>query len=211
MRLAFCLLNCDFSIDVPVKGDKEDESYLGVLRAGAQVSGGGQVFETIEDIDFANPFNSKGEPNRLKIPNFNSNGVLLNYTITKREVVVNGITKVFKRVINANDVRPFFEIFLPEKNVLGITSVLLKNGTQYTNVPTAAEFLGLQNRWYEVDALAEDRVFIEDPTKVSDQPGIKVGRYLQTDNRFVSEYTPQGFKKMTFGGGTTFNLLFIVP
>jgi hypothetical protein len=85
---------------------------------------------------------------------------------------------------------------------LGITSVLLKNGTQYTNIPTTAEFIGLENRWYEVDALAEDRVFIEDPTKVSDQPGIKVGRYIQTQNRFITEFTPEGFKKITFGGGT---------
>jgi hypothetical protein len=61
----------------------------------------------------------------------------------------------------------------------------------------------LENKWYEVDALAEDRVFIEDPTKVSDQPGIKVGRYIQTSNRFISEFTPEGFKKMTFGGGST--------
>ena len=193
----------DFSITVPAFGDKEDERYLGQLVRGSQVSGAGIVFENIYDIDFASPYNAQGFPNRLKIPNFNANGVLLNYTITKRELVVNGITKVFKRVISPNDVRPFFELFLPEKNVLGITSVLLKNGTSYTNVPTAAEFLSLENRWYEVDALAEDRIFIEDPTKVSDQPGIKVGRYIQTSNRFISEYTPEGFKKMTFGGGTT--------
>jgi len=193
----------DFSITVPAFGDKEDERYLGTLVRGSQISGAGIVFENIYDIDFASPYNAQGFPNRLKIPNFNPNGVLVNYTITKRELVVNGITRVFKRVISANDVRPFFELFLPEKNVLGITSVLLKNGTDFTNVPTAAEFLSLENRWWEVDALAEDRVFIEDPTKVSDQPGIKVGRYLQTSNRFISEFTPEGFKKMTFGGGTT--------
>jgi len=192
----------DFSITVPAFGDKEDERYLGILYRGSQVVGAGIVFENVNDIDFASPYNSQGFPNRLKIPNFNSNGVLVNYTITKREVVVNGITKVFKRVITPTDVRPFFELFLPEKNVLGITSVLLKNGTQYTNVPTTAEFLGLENRWYEVDALAEDRIFVEDPTKVSDQPGIKVGRYIQTQNRFITEYTAEGFKKMTFGGGT---------
>jgi hypothetical protein len=193
----------DFSITVPVFGDKEDERYLGTLVRGSQVSGAGIVFENVYDVNFASPYNAQGFPNRLKIPNFNSNGILINYTITKRELVVNGITKVFKRVISANDVRPFFELFLPEKNVLGITSVLLKNGTDFTNVPTAAEFLGLENKWYEVDALAEDRVFIEDPTKVSDQPGIKVGRYIQTSNRFISEFTPEGFKKMTFGGGST--------
>ena len=192
----------DFSITVPAFGDKEDERYLGVLTRGSQVVGAGIVFENIHDIDFASPYNSQGFPNRLKIPNFNANNVLINYTITKRELVVNGITKVFKRVITPNDVKPFFELFLPEKNVLGITSVLLKNGTEYTNVPLVAEFLGAQNRWYEVDTLAEDRIFVEDPTKVSDQPGIKVGRYLQTANRFISEFTAEGFKKMTFGGGT---------
>ena len=192
----------DFSITVPAFGDKEDERYLGTLQRGSQVIGAGLVFENVEDIDFASPYNSQGFPNRLKIPNFNSNGVLINYTITKREVVVNGITKVFKRVITPNDVKPFFELFLPEKNVLGITSVLLKDGTQFTNLPTTAEFLGLENRWFEVDALAEDRVFVEDPTKATDQPGIKVGRYIQTQNRFISEFTSEGFKKLTFGGGT---------
>ncbi len=192
----------DFSITVPVFGDKEDDRYLGILMRGSQINGAGIVFENVNDIDFASPYNSSGFPNRLKIPNFNSNGVLVNYTITKRELVVNGITKVFKKVVTPSDVRPFYELFLPEKNVLGITSVLLKNGTDYTNVPPASEFLGIENRWYEVDALAEDRIFIEDPTKVSDQPGIKVGRYIQTNNRFISEYTPEGFKKITFGGGT---------
>ena len=192
----------DFSITVPAFGDKEDERYLGQLARGSQVVGAGLVFENLYDIDFASPYNAQGFPNRLKIPNFNANGVLVNYTITKREIVVNGITKVFKKVVTPSDVRPFFELFLPEKNVLGITSVLLKDGTQYTNVPTNAEFIGLANRWYEVDALAEDRVFIEDPTKVSDQPGIKVGRYIQTSDRFITEYTAEGFKKMTFGGGT---------
>jgi hypothetical protein len=192
----------DFSITVPAFGDKEDERYLGTLVRGSQIIGSGLVFENVEDIDFSSPYNSQGFPNRVKIPNFNTNGILINYTITKREIVVNGITKVFKRVITPSDVKPFFELFLPEKNVLGITSVLLKDGTQYTNIPTTAEFLGAANRWYEVDALAEDRVFVEDPTKVSDQPGIKVGRYIQTQNRFMSEYTSEGFKKLTFGGGT---------
>jgi hypothetical protein len=192
----------DFSITVPAYGDKEDLRYCGILRRGSQVNGGGQVFETVYDIDFSSPINAEGFPNRLKIPNFDSNNKLLNYTITKRETVVNGTTKVFKKVITPNDVKPFYELFLPEKNVLGVTSVLLKDSTQYTNIPSVQEFLGLDNRWYEVDALAEDRVFVEDPTKVSDSPGIKVGKYIQTSTKFITEFTPEGFLKMTFGGGS---------
>jgi len=193
----------DFSITVPAFGDKENLTYCGVLRRGAQVLGAGQPFETVYDIDFSSAVNAEGSPNRLKIPNFDSNGKIINYTIIKREVVVNGVTKVFKKVVTPNDVRPFYELFLPEKNVLGITSVLIKEGTQYVTIPPTQEFLGQNNRWYEVQALMEDRVFIEDPTKTSDSPGIKVGKYVTTTDKFITEYTPEGFFKMTFGGGNT--------
>ena len=192
----------DFSITVPANGDKEDLRYCGILRRGSQVNGAGQTFETVYDIDFASAYNNEGYPNRTKIPNFDANGSLLNYTITKRETVVNGVTKVFKRAITGTDVRPFFELFLPERNVLGVTSVVLLDGTSYANVPTNAVFLGTQNRWYEVKALVEDRVFVEDPTKVSDVPGIKVGTYITTNNRFITEFTPEGFMKVTFGNGS---------
>jgi len=193
----------DFSITVPAYGDKEDARYLGILRAGSQVVGAGQTFENVYDIDFASPYNNAGFPNRIKIPNFDSNNRLINYTITKRETVVNGITKVFKQIINPNDVIPFYEIFLPERNVLGVTAVIQKDGTNYQATPTYNEFISSPNKWYEVSALAQNKVFIEDPTKPADSTGVKVGRWLQTENRFITEYTPEGFIKLTFGGGTT--------
>lgn len=193
----------DVSITVPALGDQEDERYLGIVRAGSQFVGGGQTFENPDDIDFSSQYNAQGQPNRTKIPNFDGSNKLINYTITKREVVVNGLTKTFKRVINAGDVRPFFEFFLPEQNVIGIKSIIQKDGINYTTPPTYGEFQNANNRWYEVDALAETSVFVEDPTKASDQPGIKVGTYIETERRFISEYTPEGYCRIQFGGGTT--------
>ena len=191
---------CDFSITVPVNGRNADTSYMGVIERGAQVFGAGVVFETINDIDFTQDFSSQGVKNRKVIPNI-INGQTVNYTIVKQELVINGATKVFKRVITSSDVRPFLEIFLPEKNVLGITSVIAKDG-QISTVPPNAEFIGdSDSKWYEVDSLAEDRIFIPDSTKNTGNAGIKVGKYIQTDNRFVTEYTPEGFKKITFGNG----------
>jgi hypothetical protein len=150
----------DVSIVVPPLGDSEDYRYLGILRAGSQFNGGGTVFETVYDIDFSTQYNQEGYVNRTKIPTFDANNKIINYVITKREVVVNGTTKVFKRVINSSDVVPFFNFFLPERNVLGITSIIQKEGTSYPNVPTYSDFINSTSRWYEVDALAEDTVFI---------------------------------------------------
>lgn len=193
---------CDFSVNVPVRGDKEDERYLGILKGGAQVSGGGQIFETIEDIDFSNPFNSKGEPNRLKIPNFDSNNSLISYTITKREAVVNGVTRIYRRVINQVDQKPFLKLYLPEQNVLGVVSIIHKDGTTFGANPTSTEFTTSTNKWYEVKSLMQDKVFIPNTTSVSDKNNFKAGDYMAVSNKFLTEYTPEGYFSLTFGSGT---------
>lgn len=192
---------CDFSINVPVSGDKEDERYLGVLKSGAQVSGGGQSFETIEDVDFSNPFNSKGEPNRLKIPNFDGNNRPISYTIIKREPVVNGVTRIFRKVITEVDQKPFLKVYLPEQNILGVTSVIHKDGTTFGGNPTNSEFLDTTNKWYEVKSLIQDKVFIPDTTDVSDRDNFKAGKYISVTNKFISEYTPENYFYLTFGSG----------
>jgi len=199
---------CDFTLTVPVAqvsggGDKEDVRYLGQLRRGSQVKGGGQIYENIYDVDFASPFDSTGFPNRTKVPNFNAEGTVVSYNVTKREVVVNGITKVFRRVITDTDVLPFLKIYLPEKNILGVTGVIQKDGTTTQALPQSTEFLTSTNKWHEVDALAEDKVFVIDPTKKSDIAGIKVGKWERVNRRFITEYTPEGFFYLTLGGGNT--------
>lgn len=193
----------NLSITVPVLGDQDDTQYLGVLRAGSQFLGAGNVFENLYDIDFSSEYSALGFQNRTKIPIFNSNNTLQSYRITKQEVVVNGTTKVFKKPINSIDVVPFYNLFLPERNILSVTGIIQKEGTSYQTVPGYSEFVTSTNKWYEVDALAQDTVFLEDPTKPVDNTGIKVGKYVRTDNRFITEYTPEGFMRVQFGGGTT--------
>jgi hypothetical protein len=190
---------CDFSINVPVRGDKEDDRYLGIVKAGAQVSGGGQIFETLEDIDFSDPFNSRGEPNRLKIPNFDNNNKLISYTITKREPVVNGVTRIYRRVISELDQKPFLKLYLPEQDVLGVSSIIHKDGTNFGANPTSNEFSDLTNKWYEVKSLIEDKVFAPDPTAISDKNNFKSGVYKSVTNKFFTEFTPEGYFSLTFG------------
>jgi len=193
---------CDFSINIPkARGDKEDERYLGVIKAGAQVSGGGQVFETLEDIDFASPFNSRGESNRLKIPNFDGNNNLISYTMVKREAVVNGVTKIFRKVITELDQKPFLKLYLPEQNVLGVTGIIHKEGTNFASNPTESEFLSSPNKWYEVKTLIQDKVFVPDPTSASDKDNFIAGTYVSVSNKFITEYTPENYFSITFGSG----------
>jgi len=193
---------CDFSVNVPVRGDKEDDRYLGIVKAGAQISGGGQIFETLEDIDFSDPFNSRGEPNRLKIPNFDNNNKLISYTITKREPVVNGVTRIYRRVISELDQKPFLKLYLPEQDVLGVTAIIHKEGTSFGTNPTSSEFTNNLNKWHEVKTLIQDKVFIPDPTAASDSDNFKAGKYIDVNNKFITEYTPEGYFSITFGSGT---------
>ena len=192
----------DFSVTVPVIGDTFDISYCPMILAGSQVSGAGKIFENLYDIDFTNPFNSDGIPNRLIIPNFNSNGTLINYTLTKREIVTNGFTRIFKKVINISDVRPFLEIILPENNVLSIDSIITLEGTNFNSVPNINQFSNQSLKWYEVDALAENKVFVEDLNRITDNAGVKPGKWITVDKKFITEYTDLGFLKIIFGAGT---------
>ncbi len=194
----------DFTCVVPSLNQNSgfDSSYAPLIKRGAQISGAGKVFETLGDIDFNSPFASGGVPNRLIVPNVDGDGFIRSYTLTKREMVINGVTKYLKRVITANDVRPFFEIVLPEQDVLSVTSIITLPGVNYEALPTINQFFDENLRWYEVDALADDTIFIPDNNAITDNPGIKPGKYKRITKKFITEYTDNKFMKLIFGGGT---------
>lgn len=192
----------DFAVTVPVLGDSWDISYAPLIRQGAQVSGAGKIFETVADIDFSSPFAAGGIPNRIIIPNFDSSNNIISYTVTKREMVINGVTKTFKRVITETDVVPFFEIVLPDTDVLSINSIITLEGTNFTTTPTIDQYLNSDLRWYEMGALAEDKVFVSDNTVASDNSSVQVGRWVRVDRRFIREFTDKGYAKLIFGGGS---------
>jgi hypothetical protein len=192
----------DFSVTIPVNGDTFDIRYAPLLKYGAQVIGGGQTFETLDDIDFSSPLSKGGIPNRLILPNLNNNGVLIGYTLVKREFVLAGNSSVFKKVITEQDARPFLEIFLPGTDVLSVEQIITVEGTNITSNPTLSQLQDPTLRWYEMDSLMEDKVFLEDSTRVSDNTSIRPGKWVSTNRRFIKEYTDRGICKLTFGSGT---------
>jgi hypothetical protein len=195
----------DFSVNVPVKGDGPDFDYFPTLLPGSQVIGGGKIFETSDIIDWSSSISALGYPNRSYIPNEDSNGIIRNYTVTKREIVINGSTTIFNKYITQNEVVPFYEITLPDRSVLEIDRVILKEGRVTTN-PTEADWNNPDLLFYEVDYLAQQRIFIDDPNSGSSvettgATGIKVGIWQDVTRKFIKEFTSNGFCKLTFGGG----------
>lgn len=187
--------------NIPVKGQGFDISYAPKILKGSQASGAGKVFELLEDCDFSSPFTTGGIPNRLIIPNIDGTGTIQNYSLTKREIMVNGITKTFKKVLSRTDYKPFLEIVLPEDNVLSIENIITKEGTNFINQPTEEEYNTFDLNWYEVPALAQSQVYIVDDNGVSDREGVVVGKWKNSPQRFISEYTDNGFCKIIFGAG----------
>jgi len=187
--------------NIPVKGDTFDVSYAPKILKGSQASGAGKVFELLEDCDFSSPFTTGGIPNRLIIPNIDGTGTIQNYSLTKREIMVNGITKTFKKVLTQSDYKPFLEIVLPEDNVLSIENIITKEGTNFINQPTEEEYADFDLNWYEVPALAQSQVYVVDDNAVSDREGVVVGKWKNSPQRFIKEYTDNGFCKIIFGAG----------
>jgi hypothetical protein len=194
----------DFTVLIPVLGDRPDATYYPTLDAGAQVIGGGKIFETQEIINWNSPVSNLGDPNRSILPNFDSNGIIISYSVTKREVVVNGSTSIFKRTITAADIIPFFTFTLPDPDVIAIDSVILLEGTNYTTNPTTNDFNTSENRYYEVDYLAQQRVFVEDvqSSQINNNTnGLKAATWIDITKKFIKEFTPNGYCKLTFGSG----------
>ena len=194
----------DFSVTVPVLGDRPDASYYPVLAPGAQVLGGGKVFETQDTIDWASPVSNLGDPNRSIIPFLDSNGIVVSYQVTKREVVINGSTSVYKRIINSNDIVPFLQITLPDPDVIEIDSIILLEGTNYTANPPLSDFYTSENKYYEVDYLAQQKIFtnsVSGLVSATNTFGIRAGRWMDVTKKFLKEFTPNGFCVLTFGSG----------
>ena len=190
----------DITVELPTTADGPDYSYAPIIRPGMQLRGGGQVFETTNQIDFTNDYSEEGKANRIIEPIVNSNQDLVKYRIIKRELIKAGVTKLYKVEVASGEELPFYQIMLPDTNVLEISGIVVENGVGLTVVPSYSDFEDVTKKYWEVDYLATDKVYIEDDSS-DDVNGIKIGKYLTITKRFVKEFMSDGRCKITFGGG----------
>lgn len=191
----------DITIEVPVTADGPDTSYLPIYRPGLQLKGAGQVFETTQEIDFSRDFSEDGQANRIIQPVLNGSQDLIKYRIIKREKIKAGATKIFKREVLADEAGPFYQLTLPETNVLEIVSIIVIPSLGISRTPTFQEFNDFSMKYWEVDYLPTDKIFMTDATTPTTD-GLRAGAYVEVEKRFIKEFLTDGSCKITFGGGT---------
>lgn len=190
----------EISIEVPPTANGPDTSYLPVYRPGMSLRGAGQVFETVNEVDFGNDFSSDGIDNRIIEPILNGNQDLIKYRIIKREKVKAGVSKIFKLEVPTEDSMPFLQLDLPDSNVLDITNIIILPGLGINRTPSFAEFNDFNLNYYEVESLPENKIFLENDT-ANTVNGIKTGRYVEIKKRFEKDFLSDGTCRITFGGG----------
>lgn len=191
----------DLVIEVPTTANGPDSDYLPIYRPGVQTKGAGQVFETINEVDFSRDFSEEGQANRIIQPILNGNQDLIKYRIIKREKIKAGATKIFKKEVTSDESGPFFQLTLPESNVLEILSVIIMPAIGLTRNPTFQEFNDFTLKFWEVDFLPTDKIFMEDSTAIPTS-NYRIGAYVEVEQRFISEFLTDGSCRITFGGGT---------
>lgn len=191
----------DIIIEVPTTADGPDPDYLPIFRPGVQIKGAGQIFETTQEVDFSRDFSEEGQANRIIQPVLNGNQDLIKYRIIKREKIKAGATKIFKREVTSDESGPFFQLTLPENNVLEILSVVIMPNLGITRNPTYQEFNDFNLKYWEVDFLPTDKIFMTDSTAPLTS-SYRIGAYVEVERRFIKEFLTDGSCKLTFGGGT---------
>ena len=207
-----------------------DWSLAPILKSGSIVGNSNYQFETVEDVDFGCQFNSDGVSNRKFVPNKDNNGIITAYTVTKSTIVFGGKSKIYKKVLTEDDVKPFMEIILPEKNIMNVESVIFKETSNFNSDPKSYEYYVDKEkykfddseiytyRYFETDSLSDQFKFgtqIDDkndkltPYEYELYEDAKDGtrRYYQGEwkpitQKFVTEYTDNGYLKLIFGSGT---------
>ena len=161
------LVEVELSCNLPiykqgVDGDGDmmpDESYAPYVKRGTQFSNGTTTFELTHDIDFKEQFDENGTSNRQIIPNRDSNGTIISYTYKKLAIAAACQTRVMKKIITNEEIMPFMEVMIDDTSVLGVESIILKQGTNINTDPQFNEFFVDEEEYKDKNNKPVERFF----------------------------------------------------
>lgn len=180
-----------------------DSQYLFSIKPGMIVQAdNGSTFECLEEINFTQSFNRK------IIPNFDSNGVLLNYTIEKTAIVLAGETKIQRFYVTQSSSKPFLEIILDDEEITEVLGVVAVAGNSY-EIPADEDFRSDgENTYVQVENLADDKVFLninpipEDLSNIVNaytDMTVSYGEWVNKPKRFIVRKDKDNVTSIIFG------------
>lgn len=202
-----------------------------VVKRGTTFTNGSIVFELDHDVDFSQAFDVNGVPNRTIEVIKDSSERINGFRVSKHFVVSAGTTRIFKKEVNKTDIKPFMEVILPYNDIMGVQSVIFKEGINHKLEPTLDEFMfddeyipanftqGKKDiyRFFEVDALIEpyrwgaklNNNYEPEKSMYGYYNGkenvpsyyITKGEWKPLKQKFMTEYTDKGYLKLIFGAG----------
>lgn len=236
-----CILPAGYNENGKIDISQPNWNAAPVIQRNCVVTAGNLSYTIDENIDFAEQFNSNAFSNRSYKPRRNANGEITGYTVTKTAIATAGSRKVYKKVLTDNDIAPFMEIILPDKDVINVESVIFK-GTSNINVsPEISEYYVNEEeyqyrnnavttyRFFETQALTDqwrwgpflkpdangnlENELVHDKYDPDDyvdyNEGNRVtriyrGGWRPLRQKFISEYTDNGYMKLIFGSGVDY-------
>ena len=170
------IVEVEITCELPLSGTNNsnlaeaDENYAPCIKKGTLFSDGLHTFELMEDCNFDEQFDEMGYSDRTIEPIRDSNGNIRRYKYTKLAVAAAGNSKVYKRIITANDIYPFMEITLQDADIMGVESIIMLDGTNIIASPYLTDYMvdaeyykdrygNNVTRFFEVDSLIEQYRF----------------------------------------------------
>ena len=155
------------------------------------VSSGGSstIFRTTEPINFG--MDEPSSPTEISVFQRDQLGQPQFYLLNKKVMASAGTRKTF--TVTVGEANEFFQVELPDTDVLEIISVIDSSG----------------NKYYEVDYLSQDTILIEEPNTDKTSPNTSnlsltvpyLLRYIKTSKRFSSFVNSDNTTTLEFGAG----------
>lgn len=186
-----------------------DESYAPVIKRGSLFSTGMVTFELTEDVDFREQFDKNGVSNRTITPVRDANGNIVSYNYSKLAIVQAGQSKIYKKVLDSTDIEPFMEILIQDHNILGVESIIMKEGENLNTDPATSEFFVDDEeyndttgkpiqRFFEVDSLIDQYRFGYEEEKVEVNGGNGTTYYRYNPIWEDCDYIDEEGNKVTY-------------
>lgn len=167
-----------------------DPDYFLSIKQYAQFSNTSNQFYILNDsVDFS--VDTKLSPREVTVYQRNDSNLPTFFLIKKTSTVTSG--QIVTRTFSVGNLQPFLTLQLDEDNVLEIIDVLDSDN----------------NKWYEVDYLAQELILDEVPNDVSFEGSLSqykndvpyILKYLRTPRRFIVQTDHQNKTSIQFGPG----------